>query len=194
MNTSGLIAYELRVRRLELIAMILSAGLSALLWRQEIPTRFFRPDLNPEQMLHLFAVLQATCFLLAVRRVSDDRHLRLASINIPAFSLGLIAAYLAVYSLAGWAAATAMPAESAATYLRNLVAYAGVGLLLGRRSVTLSMSAVWIWLAVSMGAGRSLDQGQVAFQWWAYPLQDPAWHPEVAAALLAAGVVSRVLR
>lgn len=175
-------------------AVVASGGLAAVLWQERLPAQLFQPQLEPDQLLQLFAALHATCIVLALRRDPSDVHQKLASVRLEVRRFALMATGTTLCVLVGYAASTVMPAEPGALFLRNVVAYTGAGLLLSAGSTVAAIGSVWLWLVLSMSVGRSLDAGSLAFEWWAYPLHDAGARPEVAPVLLVAGVVARTFR
>lgn len=178
---------------MEVGAIIACAAVSAALWGRELPTELLRPDLAPEQMVQLLSALHACCAVLAVRRESAD-FAQMAAVGLLGRRLSWVAIVLAVTMLTALAAGAAMPTEVAGQFVRNVVAYVGVGLLLSSLSLALALAAPWIWFAMSVTVGQTSDRGAAVADWWAYPLHDAGFHPMAAVVLMVAGASAWLVR
>jgi len=87
-----------------------------------------------------------------------------------------------------------MPASVGGEYLRNVAAYVGVSLVVGALSTTASLAVPWLWFGLAVTLGQVSERGVSEAAWWAYPLQEGTWHPEVAVGLLCIGVAVRAVR
>ena len=188
-GTVGYSVFWASARRVELVAIVACAAISAVFWGQALPTQLLRPDLSPEQMVQLLAALQASCLVLTVRREPGD-YARMASVGMTGRRLGWVAGVLLLTLLVAVAAGLAMPATVADEYLRNVAVYVGAGLALGSLSTTLGLAVPWIWFALCVTLGQTSEQGIPVTDWWAYPLQDASWHPEAAVALVCVGILA----
>jgi len=182
-------AFWASARRIELASIVVCAVITSFLWARELPTEILRPDLAPEQLVQLLSALQASSVVLAVRR--DAWHVdQLASVRMVSRRLVWLIVVLLLTGVSTLTAALAMDGTVASEYTRNVAAYVGAGIALGTLSTTLGLAVSWIWFALSVTVGQASDQGVATAEWWAYPLQDAQWHPEIAVAMVCVGVVA----
>jgi hypothetical protein len=185
--------YWLRARSPELVLVLTSGVLGMVFWSHTLPTTWLRPDLSPEQMVQLLAAVQACTAALAMRLGTDQLQVLASASTTARRALWmLLVLVLVTVSVAG--AITAMPQDVALEYARNVAAYLGLTMLAAAIVGDIALAVPWLWFAAAMTAGRAVERGSSYTAWWAYPLQDATWHPEVGLIMLVVGAVTWVSR